>query len=345
MLGMVEGSHKETATLATGYFVLGLLFTLGMKFLIAAGVPGMEAMVITTMGGVLLILPCIVKWPRRFTPEMGYVRILGMSVPKEFLWIVPSGVCAACIIPTTSLLYTFGFTVMVAQVIMRGGLMVGGRVVDQVLIWQGKSKKKIRWQEEVAWIVAVAAVATNFFFASSEDFACLTATPVLITMAVYLLPYTGRVYVMGLYNATGVKRDAKAFTALEEVFAVITMVVVVAIVFVVYDHGFRPKQIVQVVNAFSTNAPFVILVIGAFYGASFFPSMFLFLRKGASMTANTTINRVVSLLAGSTATFLYERVKPHEVCAVLILLVALGFQAWGEYLREKEKAAKQAAKP
>lgn len=344
MFGLTEGSNKETAALAAAYFVLGLLFTLGMKFLTAAGVPGMESMVITTMGGVLLILPVIVKWPRHFTPESGYIKVLGVSVPREFLYIVPSGVCAACIIPTTSLLYTFGFTVMVAQTFMRGGLMVGGRVSDQILIWRGISTKKIRWQEEVAWIVAVAAVATNILFASKKDFAALTALPVLITIAVYLFPYTGRLYAMGWFKATGKKRDMRAFTVLEEIVAVITLVVVVAVVFILYGHGFRPKQIVQVVGAFSTNAPFAILVIGALYGASFFPSMFLFLRKGTSMTANTTINRVVSLIAGSSATFLYEKVKLYELIAVVILLVALGFQSWGEYLREQEeKAAREGA--
>ena len=64
-------------------------------------------------------------------------------MPVEIPYIIASGVCTAVVVPTTTLMYSFkNISVMVAMVVMRGAVIVIGRVVDEIQIRQGILKKR-----------------------------------------------------------------------------------------------------------------------------------------------------------------------------------------------------------
>src|ERR1041385_9384064 len=101
---------------------------------------------------------------------LGWVKLLqsnrtiswaGLRMPAEVAYIVPSGICTAVVIPTTTLMYSLPISVMVAMVIMRGAVIVISRTVDEVQIRQGILHKRVYHEENAAVVFALLAVATN----------------------------------------------------------------------------------------------------------------------------------------------------------------------------------------
>lgn len=100
-----------------------------------------------TLGGSAFCLAIIfvLRWVKLESNRS--VRWGPFRVPAEAAYIVPSGVCTAIIIPTTTLMYTLPISVMVAMVIMRGSVIVISRVVDEMQIWQGLLRKRVYSEE------------------------------------------------------------------------------------------------------------------------------------------------------------------------------------------------------
>src|SRR5207237_8220708 len=112
--------------------------------------------------GIVLLL----KWTR-FRSSIRSTRLGPLRFPAEYLVILPSGVCTAVVIPTTTLMYTLPISVLVAMVIMRGSIIVVSRVVDAVQIRQGILKKTVYGEENWAVVFALLAVATNVLWTPS----------------------------------------------------------------------------------------------------------------------------------------------------------------------------------
>lgn len=327
------------------YFMAYIVFGIGTKWLMKVyGMSGMEVLYQTTIGGMLICLfvVAIRRWPRRFQSEESPVKWSGITMPREYPWIIGSGICTAFVIPTTTVMYTFGFSIMVAMIIMRGALIIAGRAVDAILIGQGHSVKKVYWQEELAWIVATAGVVVVVFWAESKDLQFKDIGPAATTMALYIVPYSIRIYIMNRFNATGMKRDTKAFFGIEQAVAATTIIIVSAILLNATYMGWEEKRMLDVQHGFE-NPDLVPILIGTAYGFGAFFSVFLFMRKGRNATFNTTVNRLTSLLAGTAATLLFwlffagKEVKDNEWVAFCIMLFAIGLLGWADYRREKEK--------
>src|SRR3989339_463506 len=155
-----EGTTERLLQLSMGYFLLYIVTgVLAKYFEKALGMGGTTYTVYNTIGG-LLICNCVVLclgWYR--FQSGGRVKIMGVDVPGEFLYIIPSGVCTAVVIPTTTLMYTLPISVMVAMIIMRASIIIISRLIDEAQIRQGILKKTVYWEENVAVLIALAAVA------------------------------------------------------------------------------------------------------------------------------------------------------------------------------------------
>src|SRR5947208_13389524 len=113
-------------------------------------------------------LVIVLGWVRLRSNRL--VRWGPFQVPAETAYIIPSGICTALVIPTTTLMYTLPISVLVAMVIMRGSIIVISRLVDEVQIRQGILRKRVFHEENVAVIFALLAVATNVVLLPLVDF-------------------------------------------------------------------------------------------------------------------------------------------------------------------------------
>jgi hypothetical protein len=352
-----SGSTSRLLQLCFGYFFFYVITGIAVKYFLSTGegypgLHGMEYLFYNTAGGGVLAtsVVLILKWYR--IDSLARVRILGMNVPSEIPYIVASGVCTAVIVPTTTLLYSFrGISVMVAMVIMRGAVIVIGRAVDEIQIRQGILKKKVYMEENMAMFIALLAVSIKIFGGDGKGGESpFNSLPVIVIFVSYIIAYSIRIYIMNYYKNTRPPQEKKdnnnAFFAIEQISSTLTLILVtVATVLAAKSFGITGERINPFVEAVvspnMTWAPGAFLA-GVGYGIVAFFSVFLFMFKGRTATFAGLVNRLTSLIAGTTATVLFAfffKGKYPEIIdwvSLFFILVAVGFMAKAEKKRRCE---------
>ena len=176
--------------------------------------------VYNTIGGMLIcnIVVIIRGWYRFQSSD--HIKFMGMNMPREFLYIIPSGVCTAVIIPTTTLMYVLPISVMVAMIIMRASVIIISRIVDAIQIKQGILHKVVYWEENVAVAFALLAVSIKFYYVRPGDFDFINNAAAMTILTFYLIAYSIRIYIFNYYKNTrkpGAIYDTKGFFAVERI--------------------------------------------------------------------------------------------------------------------------------
>ena len=360
---MSNSSNSSTARLiqlCIGYFVFYVITGVAVKFFLSrgAGYPnldGMEYLVYNTAGGTLLAtsVVLILKWYR--LDSLKSTKFLGMTMPVEIPYIIASGVCTAVVIPTTTLMYSFrNISVMVAMVVMRGAVIVIGRIVDEIQIHQGILKKKVYFEENIAMVFALVAVGVKLFVGDGEGKQSpFSSWPVIIIFTAYVVAYAIRIYIMNYYKNTRRKDEKKdnnkAFFAIEQISSTLVLVLVtVTTVLVLKYAGITGERSTPFMNAFfNTNFDWMPLAFlaGMGFGIVAFFSVFIFMFKGRTATFAGLVNRLTSLIAGTVSTLLFAVFFtgsfPHLIdwVSLIFIVIAVGFMAKAEKKRRVELEA------
>ena len=275
------------------------------------------------------------------------------EIPSELLYIIPSGICTAVVIPTTTLMYTLPISVMVAMVIMRASVIVIGRVVDEVQIRQGILDKQVYWEENAAVVFAVLAASIELTGTNGGSFDFLRNRAAVVILSSYIGAYAIRIYLMNYYKNTrpkGEPLDNKAFFAVEQIAASAVMILLAAGFYFaprLFPSWGGVRQISSFVGAIQVPSPFWgwAAASGLAFGAVAFFSVFIFMFKGRTATFTGLVNRLTSLVAGTTATllgwaFLGSRFPSRQNWVSLgFVLVAVAFLTGAERKRSRELVA------
>jgi len=271
-------------------------------------------------------------------------------------------------------MYMLPISVMVAMVIMRGTVIVIGRLVDAIQIRQGLLKKRVYKEENWAVVFAIVAVGINvlllplvdlleqhgvsvnsWFGIKPEDskgaFDFIHSKAAVIILGSYIVAYAFRIYIMNYYKNTrpkGMKLDNNGFFAIEQIAATATMLLVGYILFKSTDwfENVSP-QIVLFHNSFADPRPLWgwAVVAGFAYGLVAFFSVFIFMFKGRTATFAGLVNRLTSLVAGTTATlvlyfaFQGKFPKGQDWLSLVFILIAVWFLSRAEKKRTRELVA------
>lgn len=368
-----EGSTGRLLQLCVAYFFFYVVTGVALKYFQGSpkdGFPGMadiEFATYSTIGGNLLCLIAVLLfgWYRLQSNQM--TKLWGLTFPREFYYIIPSGVCTAIIIPTTTLMYSLDMSVMVAMVIMRGGVIIISRLVDEVQLRQGILKKRVYAVENIAVVFALLAAGTAILVnvvypeESSKSGPRPDAIPMsvgMIILASYLGAYAIRIYIMNYFKNTrakGVKLDNQGFFGVEQIAATVTILLVGLVIYFGAD-SFGWSEVPQIVNfKESFTAPkeswwFWAILAGTPFGAVAFFSVFIFMFKGRSATFAGLVNRLTSLIAGTAATLIFalffnpnKYPKLADWVALGFILIAVYFLTIAEKKRALEAASNQAA--
>lgn len=342
-----ESSTSFLLKLCGGYFIFYVIYAIITKYF-ADGSPHigqMEYLVYSTIGGNILCLAVAIalRWYR--LKSNGNVTVWGVKIPVEYFYIIPSGVCTAVVIPTTTLMYTLPISVMVAMVIMRGSIIVISRIIDAIQIYQGILKKKVYWEEEIAVIFAILAVCVLVFGKTRGGFDFIHSKPAMIILISYILAYFIRLYIMNYYKNTrakGVPQDNKGFFAIEQIAAAVTIVTMGLILF--YGVNANLSQLIQYKMAFTEPSRYWYWEVlgGMTFGMVAFFSVFLFMFKGRNATFSGLVNRLTSLVAGTTATLISyfalagKFPKRQDWVSVAFIMIAVIFLTMAEKKRARE---------
>ncbi len=381
-----DGTTERLLQLALGYFGTYILTGIAPKYFMntAPGYPAMsdvQYMVYSTLLSSLFCVSLVIIWKWYKFQSQGKITVLGLTFPKEFLYIIPSGVCTAVVIPTTTLMYLLPISVMVAMIIMRASIIIISRIIDSIQIRQGILTKTVYWEENVAVVFALLAVALqllNFkgaialmqaaggwtasvkqlFIFDPNNFAFIANVAAMTILTTYIIAYAIRIYIMNYFKNTrtkGVPYDNKGFFAIEQLSASTTMILAaLAVVFLMTPDAANPKDFVaNFQGSFSMPHPqwFKAALAGIPYGIGAFFSVFLFMFKGRTATFSGLVNRLTSLIAGTIATlavFFLMAAKPPKLedwLGLVIIFVAIYFLSLAEKKRARELAKTHEVEP
>ncbi len=343
-----EGSTGRLIQLCIGYFVFYVITGVSVKYFLGLGMPDMQYLVYSTIGGNLIALLIVLslKWYRLQSNKI--INFLGMKIPEEYLYIIPSGVCTAIVIPTTTLMYSLPISIMVAMVIMRGSVIIISRVIDAIQIRQGILTKHVYMEENIAVVFAILAVAINIFFGKEGGFDFIYNAAAMIILGSYITAYFIRIYIMNYYKNTrakGIKQDNKGFFAVEQISATITMLAIGTVFFYSPQiFGYHNKQISEFIGAFDAPPSLWAYAIfaGTAFGAVAFFSVFIFMFKGRTATFTGLVNRLTSLIAGTAATLIFyfrfggKFPSKEDWFSLLFILISVAFITKAEKKRINE---------
>jgi hypothetical protein len=380
------GSTGRLLQLCIGYFSFYVLTGIMVKLFVGSPEAPLYGQNITylannTLGGVLLALGIVLllRWPGRLGSNR-YMQWGNLRFPSELLYILPSGICTAIVIPTTTLMYTLPISVMVAMVIMRGSVIVTSRIIDAVQIKQGILKKKVFAEENWGVVFALFAVGTNVLWTPSianaladilqgiglgsldwmrqevrpgrGGFEFFQSVEAMTIMALYIGSYAIRLYIMNYYKNTRPKDkplDNRGFFAWEQIFASITMLLLGIFFFMApVSLGATESRIVEWHEALM-NLQLPAILSGLPFGAVAFFSVFIFMFQGRTATFAGLVNRLTSLLAGTTATlvmaafFGFSWPTTQQWVSLGFILVAVYFLTRAEKKRVAEGVGVQKA--
>jgi hypothetical protein len=349
-----EGSTGRLVQLCMGYFVFYVITGITVKYFTGnphLGFPGMkdtEYLIFNTIGGNLICLLAAVAFGWYKLTSNKIITVGKFNIPQEIIYIIPSGICTAVVIPTTTLMYMLPISVMVAMVIMRASVIIISRIVDALQIRQGILKKRVYWEENIAVVFALCAAGVNIFWVGAGDFEFVHSPAAIGILCSYILAYSIRIYIMNYYKNTrakGVKLDNKGFFAIEQIAASAVMLIAGFLLFKATDwFNSTGKQLVIFHDSLITPNPawgWAILAGTAFGMVAFF-SVFIFMFKGRTATFAGLVNRLTSLVAGTTATlalyYLYNGnfPKPQDWLSLVFILIAVGFLSRAEKKRTME---------
>ncbi|MBI5476923.1 MAG: hypothetical protein HY964_09345 [Ignavibacteriales bacterium] len=359
MLKSTEGSTSRLLELCFAYFFFYVITGITVKYFtgdIALGLGGMketEFLVFSTMGGnaICLIVVLAFRWYKIKTNKMLHFGII--KFPSELLYIIPSGIFTAIVIPTTTLMYTLPISVMVAMVIMRASVIVISRLVDAIQIKQNILKKKIYVEENYAVVFALVAAGVNLFWVGEGDFDFVHSVPAVIILISYIISYAFRIYIMNYYKNTrapGIKLDNRGFFAIEQITASAMIAIVALGVYHSPDlFNIQSEQISIFRNSFIQPNPLWMNAIyaGVAYGLVAFFSVFIFMFKGRTATFAGLVNRLTSLVAGTFATLMFAVIyggkypKQQDWISLVFIFIAVGFLSVAERKRTKELSSAQ----
>jgi hypothetical protein len=348
MIKTEDGSTGRLLQLCIGYFIFYVITGVSVKYFLGSGMPDMYYLVYSTVGGnlIALFVVFLLKWYKFQSNRI--ISFLGMNIPEEYLYIIPSGICTAVVIPTTTLMYSLPISVMVAMVIMRGSVIIISRIVDAIQIRKGILKKKVYFEENIAVVFALIAVGINIFSGKDGGFDFIYNTAAVVILLCYIIAYFIRIYIMNYYKNTrgkGIKQDNKGFFAIEQIAATVTMLTAGIIVYNSKElFGWDFQQVTEFINAFKEPSPSwnMAVLAGTAFGAVAFFSVFIFMFKGRTATFAGLVNRLTSLIAGTAATlisfyFFGGRFPGQEDwISLLFILIAVAFITKAEKKRVLE---------
>lgn len=355
-----EGSTGKLIQLCMGYFFFYVVTGVTVRYFqfspLGPEMKGMEFLTYSTVGGTAICLSWVIirRWYR--LKSTGLITKFGITFPNEFLYIIPSGVCTAVIIPTTTLMYSLkGVSVMVAMVIMRGSVIVVSRIIDSIQIKRGILKKTVYPAENWGVAFALLAVGTKMFWGvfakGAGEFNFLSSPVAMIILVSYITAYAIRIYIMNYYKNTrpkGMKYDNKGFFAIEQLAASGTLALVAMGLF------YASTVVTGVEQIDTYRAAILMPRVGWWYWAIFagmafgfaaFFSVFLFMFKGRTATFVALVNRLTSLVAGTVATLIFwfflggRFPKPQDWLSLAFIFVAVAFMTSAEKRRSRELLA------
>lgn len=212
-------------TLGFGYFIfytpysaLTKAISNGLLSADAKPVPGVVILPVSVMATVVMMFAIITVagWWR----YAGRREFFGLSVPFPNRWTFLSGLCIATIIGTTTLAFSFsGISILFVLVLLRGGVLIIGPIVDASL------NRRVRWFSWAAMAVSLLALLVALADVSNYKLTLFA----VVDIAAYLLAYFFRLRFMTRLAKTDDKKVTLRYFVEEQIVATPILLISLAV--------------------------------------------------------------------------------------------------------------------
>ena len=302
----MTNSYRETVSrfsiwgFAFGYFACYVPYSFMTKVmskgllspLNESGLAGFSILPVTALAttAAMIIVISSLGWWKYAT----HSNIFGLNLPHPTRWTFLSGVCTSLIIGTTTLAYTFdGLNIVFAMVLMRGGVLIIGPIVDKI------TKRKVRWFAFAGMVFSLFALLTSLLDTSGYNVPPLAGVVILIYLASYFIRFQ---FMSRLAKSEHEDANRKYFV--EEQMTATPMFVIILILLSLFKLD-GISESVRTGFTFHWNQPYLwaLVLIGVFsQGTGVFGTL-IFLDKSEN-TYCIPVNRSSSIIAGVIASFL-----------------------------------------
>jgi len=238
------------------YAGLSKAVTSGLVPGVPKGLVGLEILPAAILGTVLTVplIITLVGWWR----YAAFRRVAGIPIPVTTPAIAVSGVGLALIIGSTTVAYTFkGISIVLALVLMRGGLLIMAPIIDAAF------GRRVRWFSWAALGVSLAALAVSLASANDYSLPLLAA----LNLAVYLTGYALRTPNMTKF-AKVEDRDVTRRYFVQEVLVTIIVLPLIPAIAAFFGSGPTAQALRRGFTTFwsmHTAAILPVVLIGVFY--------------------------------------------------------------------------------
>lgn len=342
------------AALCFGYFASYVPYSMGVKMLTRGlfegmngnGFDGFVIQPVAVLGNVVavaVVLSLLGWW--KFATQF---KIGSLSLPRPRPVTFLSGICTAGIIITTTLAYTFnGISIVFAMLLMRGGVLALGPIVDTIAV---KRKRKVYWPSWVASTLSFGALLVAFSAKASTAITVVAAADI----GIYILSYFIRLFIMSNYAKSNNDDERRGFVAEEQLVANLFLFAALgAVAFI--GRSMDPATIPGMLYSGFVDYPFqgyfwTTFLLGVFsYGTGIFGCLILLDKRENTFTIPA--NRCSSIIAGVIATYLLaiffgQRFPSnHQLFGVALILAAIFFLSYRSIVaaQKKKREARAAA--
>jgi hypothetical protein len=208
---------------AFGYFACYIPYSLVTKIMSKGLLPSLHGtsldgfailpvVAVATLLTMVLVISLLGWWK-----YATHSTVFGLTVPHPTKWTFLSGLFTSFIIGTTTLAYTFeSVSIVLAMLLMRGGVLIIGPIVD------ASTKRTVRWFSWAGFAGACLALLLN-----SRDAKCFRIPLLLgLVILIYIVSYFMRFQFMSR-NAKSDKRDVNLRYFVEETMVSTPMLVII----------------------------------------------------------------------------------------------------------------------
>jgi hypothetical protein len=184
------------------------------------------------------------------------IRVLGLNVifPRRQTFI--SGVGFTTIILTTTLAYSFsGVSIVLALVLMRGGILIMSPLIDRVF------HRRVRWFSWVGLLLSLAALAVSF----SDIHEYRLGVAALLNLTAYLAGHALRIPSMTRIAKTGDASTARAYFVEEQAVAMAALICIPSAAALLGSSEIANQFRIGFVEFFGAFIGLKGLIIGIFY--------------------------------------------------------------------------------
>jgi protein-tyrosine-phosphatase len=282
-------------------------------------VSGFELLPVSVMATVVTMFAIITA--ARWWKYAGRREFFGISVPFPGLWTFLSGLCIAVIIGTTTLAFSFaGASILFVLVLLRGGILIIGPIVDTSL------NRRVRWFSWAASIVSLVALLVVLVDVSNVTLSLLASLDVLA----YLASYFFRLRIMTRLAKSSDKSMTLRYFVEEQIVATPALLIALAIVAAIgtgdiltgFRHGFT--------TFLTSDVVIPTLLIGVSYAALCVCTTLIFLDRRENtfcIPMHCGTSMLSGLVASWTLSLFYNQAPPSaaQLDSAFLIVIALLF--------------------